>query len=283
MANEMTDDAESTAHTHFHNNRSTDELLVFAMNFACRKHRFQQRKALEKDPLDGQMKQIAYIVHPTSVMVRVMESIDWDVFINNQKDGVKATKTEMLIAALFHDLIEDTATTYVEIGHFFGKRIADIVAFCTFVSGHDNLSKSEIKMQGVSRAKEMSDAARVIKMADLADNLFDLMRNPPPGWTPKRVQGYFVWKRETMKHLSQVKGADRLVKIIDAMLRNGKFMIDGVTYNTIPKDDQGQVHSEEFYRGFLLDYYKLVDDIEAKKCNLSTYESPEHASLITYN
>src|SRR3954462_1956275 len=84
-------------------------LLLKALAFAAHKHRDQRRKDAEASP---------YINHPIALA---------DVLVN--EGGV--TDVEVLVAALLHDTVEDTATTPEELERAFGPRVARIVAEVT--------------------------------------------------------------------------------------------------------------------------------------------------------
>jgi guanosine-3',5'-bis(diphosphate) 3'-pyrophosphohydrolase len=84
-------------------------LVLKAAAFAAHKHRDQRRKDVKATP---------YINHPLAVAQALCEEGDVD-------DPI------ILAAALLHDTIEDTETTYVELRGQFGARIADIVAEVT--------------------------------------------------------------------------------------------------------------------------------------------------------
>ena len=79
-------------------------MLFDALAFAAHKHRAQRRKDKEASP---------YINHPIALA---------DVLAN--EGGVVDPVT--LCAALLHDTIEDTRTTYQELRKAFGKEIADV-------------------------------------------------------------------------------------------------------------------------------------------------------------
>lgn len=87
-----------------------------------------------------------YIIHP----IRVSQEVK--------------TETQK-IAALLHDTIEDTDTTYEEILSEFGPEVADCVEALTH-------RKGESYAQYIERVKMNPDAIQV-KLADIADNLSD--------------------------------------------------------------------------------------------------------------
>ncbi len=75
----------------------------------------------------------------------------------------KGLDIEYQIAGLFHDLIEDTDTTYEEIEKISNKKIATAVLLVSKEQGY-------IKEDYYKRIKE-NDMARMVKLADRAHNL----------------------------------------------------------------------------------------------------------------
>src|SRR5205814_9997765 len=101
-------------------NPGSTRLLVDALAFAAYKHRRQRRKDPEASP---------YINHPIA-LAHVLSS---EAGISNAK---------VLAAAIRHDTIEDTETTYEELRERFGKTIAGIVRE---VSDDNTLANAERK------------------------------------------------------------------------------------------------------------------------------------------
>lgn len=75
----------------------------------------------------------------------------------------KGFGTEYQIAGLFHDLLEDTDTSYEEIKEISNRRIADAVLLVTKEPGYT-------KENYYKRIKE-NDMARMVKLADRMHNL----------------------------------------------------------------------------------------------------------------
>lgn len=148
-------------------------LIVRAMKFAADKHRHQRRKDSKASP---------YINHPIDVAATLAI-----------EGGVESPA--LLAAALMHDTIEDTQTTYDELRGEFGEQIADIVAEVTDAKF---LSKHASKRLQVSRVKGASDAAKQIKIADKTCNLRDILGHPPSDWSFRRKQEYFDWAKEVV-------------------------------------------------------------------------------------
>ena len=112
---------------------------------------------------------IPYVVHP----IRINAILRAAGFNENDNE-------EMMIAALFHDLIEDTETPIDEIETQFGTKIASIVM---------ELTKPEKgnKDEWLKNFESASKEAKIIKMADRLDNLIDMTTE---SWKIKKQKSY---------------------------------------------------------------------------------------------
>ena len=172
--------------------RSKDELglVLRAVQFAAHKHKDQRRKDVRKSP---------YINHP----IALAEVLHTD-------GGVR--DSAVIAAALLHDTIEDTVTTYAELRGLFGAEIADTVVELTDTKF---LGKEARKRLQVVKAGKSSAAAKQVKLADKICNLRDILASPPAGWSLKRRQTYFDWAKEVV---DQARGANpRLERMFDRL------------------------------------------------------------------
>jgi len=151
-------------------------LLFRALAFAAHKHRDQRRKDAEASP---------YINHPIA-LAEVLAS----------EGGV--SDFEVLAAALLHDTIEDTATSGEELAREFGARIAAMVAE---VSDDTKLPKAERKRLQIEHAAQLSEGAKLVKLADKICNLRDVADRPPAKWDLQRRQEYFEWAKRVIDGL----------------------------------------------------------------------------------
>jgi guanosine-3',5'-bis(diphosphate) 3'-pyrophosphohydrolase len=140
--------------------------ILDAAVFAADKHKTCRRKDVDATP---------YINHPLRVAQILTES--------------KVTDLDVIVAALLHDTIEDTEATYAELLELFGPAVADLVAEVT-----DDKTKQpeERKALQVQNAPKKSDGAKLIKLADKAANLEDLVARPPT-WSSERIEEYRRW------------------------------------------------------------------------------------------
>ena len=153
--------------------------LFEALAFAAHKHRAQRRKDVEASP---------YINHPIA-LARTLAV----------EGGISDTKT--LIAAVLHDTVEDTDTTFEEIRAMFGARVADVVRE---VTDDKTLEKADRKRLQIEHAPHMSKRAALVKLADKTSNLRDVATNPPRGWSLERKRAYFDWARAVVDQLPPV-------------------------------------------------------------------------------
>ena len=123
-----------------------------------------------------------YVLHPIRVMIAV----------HKLNPGLPI---EGLIAAVLHDVLEDTDATIGDIEVLFGEEVANTIALLTKIPYEPNDLYYD-------RLKEY-DTAAWIKLADLQDNL-DVTRLT--SFTEKdaaRVARYKVRERELLEHLGE--------------------------------------------------------------------------------
>lgn len=94
----------------------------------------------------------------------------------------------LILAALLHDTVEDTDTTFEEIEQEFGSEVCTIVRE---VTDDKRLPKAERKRLQIENAPGRSYKAKLVTLADKLYNLRDLQKTTPVGWSPGRVKEYF--------------------------------------------------------------------------------------------
>lgn len=152
------------------------DLILRAVAFAAHKHRDQRRKDKDASP---------YINHPIQ-----LATVLWE------EGGVR--DPEVIAAALLHDTLEDTETTWQELRGVFGEDIADVVLEVTDTQW---VKKALRKRLQVARARHSSDDAKLVKLADKICNLRDMAAHPPSGWPLERKRQYFDWAKEVVDQL----------------------------------------------------------------------------------
>jgi guanosine-3',5'-bis(diphosphate) 3'-pyrophosphohydrolase len=149
------------------------QTFLQAAAFAARKHQHQRRKDAAASP---------YINHPLEVAA-----------ILAGEGGV--TDPPTLTAAVLHDTLEDTETTPEELAAAFGSAIRDLVQELT---DDKRLPKAERKMLQSARASQLSDRAKLIRIADKIANIRDVTYRPPAQWDLARRRAYLDWTAEVV-------------------------------------------------------------------------------------
>lgn len=138
-----------------------DEILEQIKNFADEAHGNQQRKYSTE----------RYIVHPVRVM-KICEEYD--------------NRTEVLAAALLHDVLEDTSKTEQELYRFLcdtlhpqqADRALLLVIELTDVytkKAYPNWNRKKRKQKETERLSDTSAEAQTIKYADIIDNTNEIV------------------------------------------------------------------------------------------------------------
>ena len=147
--------------------------LLKGISFAAEKHRRQHRKDAEASP---------YINH--SIAVATVVAAEGNV-----------ADEAMLLAAILHDTVEDTKTTFAELEEHFGPEVAGLVRELT---DDKSLEKAERKRLQIEHARNSSARAKQLKIADKICNVRDITTRPPAGWSLRRRQQYLRWSEQVV-------------------------------------------------------------------------------------
>jgi len=139
--------------------------ILQAAHFAAGKHANQSRKGIAGEP---------YINH----MIEVAELV---------AGSLSESDTNLVIAALLYDVIEDTPTRKQELVERFGPDVADLVAE---VTDDKSLPKAERKRLQIETAPMKSKRAQAIKLADKISNLRSILESPPADWDHERKKEF---------------------------------------------------------------------------------------------
>jgi guanosine-3',5'-bis(diphosphate) 3'-pyrophosphohydrolase len=160
----------------------TTDTLLEALHFAAQKHRDQRRKDQNASP---------YINHPIAV-----------AYTLSAIGGV--TDSVTLIAAVLHDTIEDTETTPQELSQLFGSEVAHLVEEITDDTA---LPKERRKQLQIERARNLSEKAKLIRLADKICNVRDVTHSPPAHWPVERRMAYLDWTEAVVRGCKGVNAA----------------------------------------------------------------------------
>lgn len=167
--------------------------VLDAAHFAADKHRNQRRKDAATP----------YINHPIA-----LANLLWNEA--HVRDAI------VIIAALLHDTVEDTETTFAELEQRFGAEVMSVVRE---VTDDKSLPKQARKRMQIDHAAHLSDRAKLVKLADKISNLRDILISPPIDWSIQRRQEYFAWGKAV---IDQLRGThDRLEHLFDTVYQQG--------------------------------------------------------------
>ena len=155
-------------HHYYRMQYETQKELLGATVFAARKHQDQRRKGQDRLPY------VNHVIEVAEMLARVAGTSDLAI----------------LQAALLHDTVEDTDTTFEEIEELFGADVRHLVEEMT---DDKDLPKAERKRLQIEHAPGLSDRGKLIKIADKISNIRDIVHRPPPDWDMHRRREYVRW------------------------------------------------------------------------------------------
>jgi (p)ppGpp synthase/HD superfamily hydrolase len=141
-----------------------NQLINRAITYATSAHADQVRKGNELIP---------YIFHPIDVANEI-------IYYSGLSEGEIQLAS---VAAILHDVVEDTAVSAVEIEAEFGEKIARAVAFLT---KDDRVVQAEQLGESLDRLVKAPDYVQCVKLADRVSNL----KAFPAMWDKKRIGKY---------------------------------------------------------------------------------------------
>ena len=128
----------------------------------------------------------------------------------------------MIAAALLHDTVEDTDTSFDELEREFGIEIRDVVAEMT---DDKSLPKAERKQLQIDHAPYLTPRARLVKLADKIVNLTDMLVAPPDNWSKQRKYEYVQWGKRV---IDPIRGThSELEQLFDEVYRQGVEALGG--------------------------------------------------------
>ena len=155
----------------------TIQELMKAAHFAAARHSEQRRKGASAEPYVNHLLEVAELV----------------------SSALSEPDTNLVIAALLHDTVEDVGVTKEELSANFGQDVADLVLE---VTDDKSLPKQERKRLQIVNAPKKTVRAQVIKLADKISNLRAILASPPSDWSVERQRQYFEWARQVVDALS---------------------------------------------------------------------------------
>ena len=139
-----------------------------AVKFATKAHRGQKRKYTDEP----------YIMHPLAVAEIVRTVSDHT--------------EEMLVAAVLHDVVEDTDVTIQDICDEFGTVVGMYVEYLTDISTPEDGNRAQRKERDAWHNSRGPAEAQTIKVADLIHNTADIHTNDPRFWEVYKHEKWFL-------------------------------------------------------------------------------------------
>ena len=138
--------------------------LLEALDFAAQRHSAQRRKGPDAAPYVNHLIEVAMLCASVA--------------------GVE--DVEVLIAAVLHDVLEDTPTSAAEVEERFGARVRALVEA---LSDDKSLPRPRRRAITLEELPRMDALVKVIKLADLSSNIKLL----PHTWSEERKLEYLEW------------------------------------------------------------------------------------------
>lgn len=176
-----------------------DPVIVFrALTFAADKHTTQRRKDAEQSP---------YINHPIAVAATLAEA-------------GSVTDETLLVAAVLHDTVEDTHTSFADLEGCFG---ADVAGLVREVTDDKSLPRAERRARQVEHAARATPRAKQLKIADKICNIRDVTDTPPHDWSAARRAEYLDWAEAVVRGCRGVNAG--LERAFDAAMARARETI----------------------------------------------------------
>ena len=200
-------------------NPSVEERIPYynALQFATEKHKGKYRKG---------SKNKEYITHPIEVSKLVKKYMENDEELETY-----------MIAALLHDTLEDTETTYEELKENFGDKVADIVKAVT--SDKEEKNKQGKDLYLANKMLKMEDKILILKLCDRLHNI-DESRYANEEFIKKYVRetnfiiNYLLLNRELnsteLKIVNKIMNTVKEVSVEDPMpIKPKKMLLENPT------------------------------------------------------
>lgn len=98
---------------------------------------------------------------------------------------------DLLVAAVLHDVVEDTETTLEEVEEAFGAVVRELV---DAVSDDKSLPKAERKRLQIEHVRSAPEPVRLLKLADHTSNVGGL----PDAWSTKTQRSFLEWSEQVI-------------------------------------------------------------------------------------
>lgn len=174
-----------------------------AISFATIAHRRQKRKGSK----------LPYIIHPYSMALYLQS---------------KGCKQEVIIAALFHDILEDTIVGEKKIKEQFGAEVLAIVKACT---ENKILSWQKRKLESFEKYEHASEEILLVSMTDKMHNMFSILEDYP-------IFGEKIWNKFSKQKSDYNWYYSKLNSIFDKRAQTATLKSVYIDFNSVYSDFQ---------------------------------------------
>lgn len=179
--------------------QATQIELMLADAFANGAHRaMRQLRKYTNEP---------YIVHPREVMAIV--------------STVASCSHEMRMAALLHDVIEDTGVTRQDLERIFGIEVAALVGDVTNVAKPEDGDRAARHAINKAHLQRALPRAKTIKLADIISNIKNIVERDPAF-----ARRYLAEKLDVLEVLKE--GDAKLYATAETLVKQGIEQLKGI-------------------------------------------------------
>jgi len=161
--------------------RDSIRKILAAARFAAERHAHHRRKGQTAEPY------INHLIEVAELLARLMDDLD----------------TDLIVAALLHDTIEDAGVTRAELAARYGE---DVAALVSEVTDDKSLPKETRKALQIENAPNKSARAQALGAADKIANIRSIATSPPVNWGFERRVAYVRWAREVVGRYGRLNG-----------------------------------------------------------------------------
>jgi GTP pyrophosphokinase len=86
-------------------------------------------------------------------------------------EGAGVTDPDVLVAAVLHDIVEDTLCTLADVAAEFGPRVAELVSWVTIPDTGPGEDRQAVRRAHLGRLRDAPRDARLVKLADRMSNV----------------------------------------------------------------------------------------------------------------
>jgi GTP pyrophosphokinase len=109
-------------------------------------------------------------------------------------EGAGVTASDVIVATVLHDVVEDTPCTLADVAAEFGPRVAGLVGWVTIPEPGPGEDRQAVRQAHLARLRDAPRDARLVKLADRISNVQTLrnLRRPKQGPYYEQTVAYIV-------------------------------------------------------------------------------------------